>query len=231
MTKINFGVLFWSNMIKMFWYLIKDERESSLLILETAVSDQIYFILTLYFDFCMMRGWYIVHVCCVFTGRCGPCDGKTVREWFQPDHNLSLRGSQPQLQKHVQAQTSAGEMAERRRYTTVTDISILLLQYHWLFWLENKQSKCKIQQNCCFKKNFKQKNNNSAAQNMQLWLTIFIYFSLETSPPDSMNNPTSLPPLMEGYGRKRKKRTSIETNIKMTLEKRFMDVSSRLNQY
>ncbi|XP_037603644.1 POU domain, class 2, transcription factor 3 isoform X2 [Sebastes umbrosus] len=53
---------------------------------------------------------------------------------------------------------------------------------------------------------------------LEKWLS-----DAENSPPDSMNNPTSLPPLMEGYGRKRKKRTSIETNIKMTLEKRFMD--------
>lgn len=40
-----------------------------------------------------------------------------------------------------------------------------------------------------------------------------------------MTNPTTLPPLIEGYGRKRKKRTSIETTIKLTLEKRFMNVS------
>lgn len=70
---------------------------------------------------CFLSNWsnaYIymfVCVCCI-TGRCGPCDGKTVREWFQPDHDLSLRGSQPQLQKHVQAQTSTGEMAEWCRY-------------------------------------------------------------------------------------------------------------------
>ncbi|XP_028322662.1 POU domain, class 2, transcription factor 3 isoform X2 [Gouania willdenowi] len=44
----------------------------------------------------------------------------------------------------------------------------------------------------------------------------------ENSPADSMSNPNALP-LIEGYGRKRKKRTSIETNIKMTLEKRFHD--------
>lgn len=48
---------------------------------------------------------------------------------------------------------------------------------------------------------------------------------LENLPSDSMSNPASLPPLIEGYGRKRKKRTSIETNIKLTLEKRFLDVS------
>lgn len=30
------------------------------------------------------------------------------------------------------------------------------------------------------------------------------------------------------FGRKRKKRTSIETNIRLTLEKRFQDVSSIL---
>ncbi|KAK9536907.1 hypothetical protein VZT92_006660 [Zoarces viviparus] len=53
---------------------------------------------------------------------------------------------------------------------------------------------------------------------LEKWLS-----DAENSPPDLMNNPTSLPPLIEGYGRKRKKRTSIETNIKMTLEKRFLD--------
>ncbi|XP_053187778.1 POU domain, class 2, transcription factor 3 isoform X1 [Scomber japonicus] len=53
---------------------------------------------------------------------------------------------------------------------------------------------------------------------LEKWLS-----DAENSPSDSMSNPISLPPLMEGYGRKRKKRTSIETNIKMTLEKRFLD--------
>lgn len=68
-----------------------------------------------------------VCVCCI-TGRCGPCNGKAVREWFQPDHNLSLRGAQPQLQKHVQAQTSAGEMAEWRRYNTFfTTVPLIIL--------------------------------------------------------------------------------------------------------
>ncbi|XP_053702957.1 POU domain, class 2, transcription factor 3 isoform X1 [Synchiropus splendidus] len=53
---------------------------------------------------------------------------------------------------------------------------------------------------------------------LEKWLS-----DAENSPSDGMSNPTSLPPLMEGYGRKRKKRTSIETNIKLTLEKRFLD--------
>ncbi|XP_070839435.1 POU domain, class 2, transcription factor 3 [Chaetodon trifascialis] len=53
---------------------------------------------------------------------------------------------------------------------------------------------------------------------LEKWLS-----DAENSPSDSMSNPTSLPPLTEGYGRKRKKRTSIETNIKLTLEKRFLD--------
>ncbi|CAK6973157.1 POU domain%2C class 2, transcription factor 3 isoform X2 [Scomber scombrus] len=53
---------------------------------------------------------------------------------------------------------------------------------------------------------------------LEKWLS-----DAENSPSDSLSNPISLPPLMEGYGRKRKKRTSIETNIKMTLEKRFLD--------
>ncbi|KAJ7996854.1 hypothetical protein DPEC_G00222840 [Dallia pectoralis] len=53
---------------------------------------------------------------------------------------------------------------------------------------------------------------------LEKWLS-----DAENSPSDSMTNAASLPPLMEGYGRKRKKRTSIETNIKLTLEKRFQD--------
>ncbi|KAK3527363.1 hypothetical protein QTP86_021925 [Hemibagrus guttatus] len=53
---------------------------------------------------------------------------------------------------------------------------------------------------------------------LEKWLS-----DAENSPSDSMANPATLPPLMEGYGRKRKKRTSIETNIKLTLEKRFLD--------
>ncbi|XP_051949207.1 POU domain, class 2, transcription factor 3 [Xyrauchen texanus] len=55
---------------------------------------------------------------------------------------------------------------------------------------------------------------------LEKWLS-----DAENSPSDSMTGPTTLPPLMEGYGRKRKKRTSIETNIKLTLEKRFLDNS------
>ncbi|XP_042088928.1 POU domain, class 2, transcription factor 3 isoform X3 [Ovis aries] len=48
----------------------------------------------------------------------------------------------------------------------------------------------------------------------------------ESSPSDpSMSTPNSYPALSEVFGRKRKKRTSIETNIRLTLEKRFQDVS------
>ncbi|XP_008284146.1 POU domain, class 2, transcription factor 3 [Stegastes partitus] len=53
---------------------------------------------------------------------------------------------------------------------------------------------------------------------LEKWLS-----DAENSPSDPISNSTSLPPLIEGYGRKRKKRTSIETNIKLTLEKRFHD--------
>ncbi|KAK0148783.1 POU domain, class 2, transcription factor 3 [Merluccius polli] len=53
---------------------------------------------------------------------------------------------------------------------------------------------------------------------LEKWLS-----DAENSPTDSMSSTTSLPPMIEGYGRKRKKRTSIETNIKLTLEKRFLD--------
>lgn len=51
-------------------------------------------------------------VCFLFIGRCWPRHGETVREWLQPDDDLSVWSSQSQLQKHVQAQTSAGEVAE-----------------------------------------------------------------------------------------------------------------------
>ncbi|XP_006642273.3 POU domain, class 2, transcription factor 3 isoform X1 [Lepisosteus oculatus] len=53
---------------------------------------------------------------------------------------------------------------------------------------------------------------------LEKWLS-----DAENSPSESMANATSMPPLIEGFGRKRKKRTSIETNIKLTLEKRFQD--------
>ncbi|XP_031428655.1 POU domain, class 2, transcription factor 3 [Clupea harengus] len=53
---------------------------------------------------------------------------------------------------------------------------------------------------------------------LEKWLS-----DAENSPADTMSNQPTLPQLMEGYGRKRKKRTSIETNIKLTLEKRFGD--------
>ncbi|KAI3373928.1 hypothetical protein L3Q82_022494 [Scortum barcoo] len=53
---------------------------------------------------------------------------------------------------------------------------------------------------------------------LEKWLS-----DAENSPSDVMSNPSSLPTMIEGYGRKRKKRTSIETNIKLTLEKRFLD--------
>lgn len=46
----------------------------------------------------------------------------------------------------------------------------------------------------------------------------------ESSPSDpSASTPSSYPTLSEVFGRKRKKRTSIETNIRLTLEKRFQD--------
>lgn len=121
---------------------------------------------------------------CVSAGRCGPRHGETIRERLQPDDDLSLRSPQPQLQEHVQAQTSAGEMAEWCR---------------WVGW-------------GCFW------SSRSPPADFSLDV------ALENSPSDSMSNPTSMPPLIEGYGRKRKKRTSIETNIKLTLEKRFLDV-------
>ncbi|KAL4608648.1 POU domain, class 2, transcription factor 3-like isoform X1 [Arapaima gigas] len=53
---------------------------------------------------------------------------------------------------------------------------------------------------------------------LEKWLS-----DAENSPSDAIASTTTLNPPIEGYGRKRKKRTSIETNIKMTLEKRFLD--------
>ncbi|XP_045058935.1 POU domain, class 2, transcription factor 3 isoform X3 [Desmodus rotundus] len=56
---------------------------------------------------------------------------------------------------------------------------------------------------------------------LEKWLS-----DAESSPSDpSVNTPSSYPTLNEVFGRKRKKRTSIETNIRLTLEKRFQDVS------
>ncbi|RLV91890.1 hypothetical protein DV515_00013987, partial [Chloebia gouldiae] len=47
---------------------------------------------------------------------------------------------------------------------------------------------------------------------------------LKSAPLDSsMSTPNSYPSVNEMFGRKRKKRTSIETNIRSTLEKRFQD--------
>lgn len=58
---------------------------------------------------------------------------------------------------------------------------------------------------------------------------LHLLLSPESSPSDpSANTPSSYPTLSEVFGRKRKKRTSIETNIRLTLEKRFQDVSSLL---
>ncbi|XP_018598189.1 POU domain, class 2, transcription factor 3-like isoform X2 [Scleropages formosus] len=53
---------------------------------------------------------------------------------------------------------------------------------------------------------------------LEKWLS-----DAETAPSDSMVSTTAVTPLVEGFGRKRKKRTSIEANIKLTLEKRFAD--------
>ncbi|XP_078389573.1 POU domain, class 2, transcription factor 3 isoform X4 [Cetorhinus maximus] len=59
---------------------------------------------------------------------------------------------------------------------------------------------------------------------LEKWLS-----DAENVPSDStLNSLTSLPPQLtglEGLGRKRKKRTSIETNIRVTLEKRFHENS------
>ncbi|XP_042331480.1 POU domain, class 2, transcription factor 3 [Sceloporus undulatus] len=54
---------------------------------------------------------------------------------------------------------------------------------------------------------------------LEKWLS-----DAESSPLDSsVSTPTSYPAVNEMFGRKRKKRTSIETNIRSTLEKRFQD--------
>ncbi|KYO39039.1 POU domain, class 2, transcription factor 3 isoform D [Alligator mississippiensis] len=54
---------------------------------------------------------------------------------------------------------------------------------------------------------------------LEKWLS-----DAESAPLDSsMSTPSSYPLVSEMFGRKRKKRTSIETNIRSTLEKRFQD--------
>uniref|UniRef100_A0A8D2ITT2 POU domain protein n=1 Tax=Varanus komodoensis TaxID=61221 RepID=A0A8D2ITT2_VARKO len=54
---------------------------------------------------------------------------------------------------------------------------------------------------------------------LEKWLS-----DAESSPLDSaVSAPSSYPSMNEMFGRKRKKRTSIETNIRSTLEKRFQD--------
>ncbi|XP_034996077.1 POU domain, class 2, transcription factor 3 isoform X1 [Zootoca vivipara] len=54
---------------------------------------------------------------------------------------------------------------------------------------------------------------------LEKWLS-----DAEASPLDSsVSTPSSYPSVSEMFGRKRKKRTSIETNIRSTLEKRFQD--------
>ncbi|XP_054581340.1 POU domain, class 2, transcription factor 3 isoform X3 [Eptesicus fuscus] len=54
---------------------------------------------------------------------------------------------------------------------------------------------------------------------LEKWLS-----DAESSPADpSVSTPSAYPALTEVFGRKRKKRTSIETNIRLTLEKRFQD--------
>ncbi|KAM4702659.1 LOW QUALITY PROTEIN: POU domain, class 2, transcription factor 3 [Rhinophrynus dorsalis] len=54
---------------------------------------------------------------------------------------------------------------------------------------------------------------------LEKWLS-----DAESSPSDSsLTSNTNYPQLSEMFGRKRKKRTSIETNIRLTLEKRFQD--------
>ncbi|CAN2387894.1 POU domain [Pristimantis euphronides] len=54
---------------------------------------------------------------------------------------------------------------------------------------------------------------------LEKWLS-----DAESAPSDSAITPnTTYPQLSEMFGRKRKKRTSIETNIRLTLEKRFQD--------
>uniref|UniRef100_A0A8D0H2J3 POU domain protein n=1 Tax=Sphenodon punctatus TaxID=8508 RepID=A0A8D0H2J3_SPHPU len=53
---------------------------------------------------------------------------------------------------------------------------------------------------------------------LEKWLS-----DAESAPLDSSMTPSSYPSATEMFGRKRKKRTSIETNIRSTLEKRFQD--------
>jgi len=48
------------------------------------------------------------------TGRCGPGPRQAVWQRLLPDHHLQVRGSQPLLQEHVQAQAAARQVAGGR---------------------------------------------------------------------------------------------------------------------
>ena len=54
-------------------------------------------------------------LCRLHTGGRRPGHGQAVRQRLLADHHLPLRGLEPLLQEHVQAQTPAGAMAQRRR--------------------------------------------------------------------------------------------------------------------
>ncbi|OWK51632.1 POU domain, class 2, transcription factor 3 [Lonchura striata] len=72
------------------------------------------------------------------------------------------------------------------------------------------------------------KNMKYLGMKITRYLLEYLFFPLplppESAPLDSsMSTPNSYPSVNEMFGRKRKKRTSIETNIRSTLEKRFQD--------
>lgn len=126
--------------------------------------------------------------------------GETVRQWLQSDHHLTLRGSQPQLQEHVQAQTLAGEMAERCRCVF---FSLFSLVFHV----------CILYDSC--------------------YVCVCV---TETMAIDNMlPSPSSLSSPLLGFeglpGRRRKKRTSIETNVRIALERNFISVSRTHEQH
>lgn len=142
----------------------------------------------------MMKGANGNSAPCLHAGGRRYGHGETVRKWLQSDHHLTIRGSQPQLQEHVQAQTLAGEMAERCRCVF---LSLFSLVFHV----------CILYDSC--------------------YVCVCV---TETMAIDNMlPSPSSLSSPLLGFeglpGRRRKKRTSIETNVRIALERNFISVS------
>uniref|UniRef100_A0A674HNN9 POU class 2 homeobox 2 n=1 Tax=Taeniopygia guttata TaxID=59729 RepID=A0A674HNN9_TAEGU len=156
--------------------------------------------------------WDIFGVNLGFLGRRGPGHGETLRQRLQPNDDLALRGAEPQLQKHVQAETAAGDLAAGRRWLLIID-RLLIIDWLLINPLEiNRSPIDPTQPPLCKLKPL-----------LETWLRDAESMSLDSALP----SPPSLgPPSLGGFeglpGRRRKKRTSIETNVRFALEKSFL---------